>query len=754
MATGLQALEDLDLANIDKDGKPPVPSRLGSAQTLRDLYAQCVREDQSSAIARVRVQAMKDGEPPYNQAALIASGQGSRANANFLMGQDLIGKTSNGYNDIVVSAKDLVTIELDGTDELNDRAHYQRIISTELSRTIRKWPSFIPNFLRLVDLFVTHGIGVSYFPDARDFRFEVCGMGEFLIPRQTPASEEKIPYAIARKDMLVTDLYESVRDEEKATKLGWNVPAVHDAIRRATTASSTGDIGEIEMFQRQIKNHDLHASRKFQHVAVLHGWILEFDDTWSFVIVEKDNPNGDFLFKEYSRFKTVAEAFTFFCYGIGNGTFHSVRGLGNMIYALVQLHNRIMCQAADGEMLDASLLVQATSGSALQEAFINYMGPFSLLSPGLELIDRKFSTRTGSSLSFLGEVKSLMGQFANRFTAPEQPAGQAYQNKLGIEAKLEQITSGDSGSVDLYYCAHDRLMREVVRRIITGPKSDKLVAEFHRRCERAGVTADILAKVDHDSTSAFRAFGAGSPAARSLGFKRMLELLPQLNEVGRKRLIYEFVADVVGYQNADYFADLPENATFNGQLKIAELENVLLLQGNKISVDPNELHATHSEAHIPALIQIIDGIETGEVDPIQSLPGLQAALEHLSAHGEQIAQDPTQEPLYGQIKEVVNNMQMIVTNMDRKLKAEQRKGMEEGGEMAPAEGQQDTAAMIEQTKLEMIQFKADLARQKGELELAIMQAKADQNLALNDMKSAETIKKNIAFPRSDYSQRR
>lgn len=754
MATGLEALEELDLANIDEEGKPPVPSRLSSAQTLRDLYAQCVREDQSSTIARVRVQAMKDGEPPYNQAALIASGQGSRANANFLMGQDLIGKTSNGYNDIVVNAKDLVSIELDGTDEPNERAHYQRIIASELTRTIRKWPSFVPNFLRLVDLFVTHGIGVSYFPDAKDFRFEVCGMGEFQIPRQTPASEEKVPYAIARKDMLVTDLYESIRDAEKAARMGWNVPAVTEAIRRATTKSSTGDLGEIEMFQRQIKNHDLHASRKFQHVAVLHGWVKEFDDTWSFFIVEKDNPNGDFLFKEYSRFKNVAEAFNFFCYGIGNGTFHSVRGLGNMIYALVQLHNRIMCQTADGEMLDSSLLVQATSGSALQEMSINYMGPFSMLSPGLELIDRKFSTRTGSSLNFLGEVKGLMGQFTNRFTAPEQPAGQAYQNKLGVESKLEQITSGDSGSVDLYYCAHDRLMREVCRRIINGPKSDKLVAEFHRRVARAGVTPEILSKVDHDSTSAFRTFGAGSAAARSLGFKRLLELLPQLNEVGRKRLIYEFVADVVGYQNADYFADLPENATFNGQAKIAEMENVLLAQGHAISVDPNELHATHAEIHIPAILQTLEGVETGQIDPMQALPGMQVSLDHIAAHGEEIAQDPTQLPLYGQIKEAVNNLQMVVTNMDRKIKAEQRKAQEAGGGEQPLEGQPDTTAMIEQAKLDMIQFKADLAQRKGELELAIMQAKASQNLALNDMKAAESMQKQIQFPRSDYSQRR
>ena len=744
--TGLQALEELGLESLSPEGKIPTPSRLTSAQTLRDLYTHRVRDDQSSAIARVRVQAVKDGEPPFNQAALNASGQGSRANFNDLMMDDIITKVSHGYNDIATSPKDLITVELDGTDEPNARANNQRVIAAELTRTIRKWPSFVPNFLRLVDLFVTHGVGVAYFPDSQDFRFEVCGLGEFLIPRQTPASEEKVPYAIARKDMLVTDLYDSIRNEKVAEKLGWNVAAVKAAIGRATTKASNGELGEIEMFQRQIKNNDLNAARKFEHIVILHGWVKEFDGTYSYFICENDAPDGDFLFKEYSRFKSVSEAFTFFCYGIGNGTYHSIRGLGNMLFALAQWHSRIMCQTADGEMLDSSLLVQAASGNTLQEMSINYMGPFSMLSPGLELIDRKFSARSGSTLPLLGELRGQMGQYASRFTAPEAPEGQAYQNKLGVESKLESMASGDSGAVDLFFCSYDRLIREVCRRILVGPKSDPLVAEFHRRCLRAGVTPDVIATVDHDSTSAFRSFGAGSPAARSLGFKRLLELLPQLDEIGRKRLIFQFVADIVGYQNANYFAQEPEDAVFNGQSKIAELENVLLMMGNAIPVDPGELHATHVQRHVPPLLQTLEGVETGDIDPIQVLPGLQAVLTHISAHGEALAQDPTQAQLYGQVREAVNNLGAVVANMERKIKAAERKAAEAGAAPGGGNAAAINATQLEELKVAAAEFKLSAAQELHNLRMSGEQSILAQKLALNDAKGATEQALKMRYP--------
>jgi hypothetical protein len=419
-----------------------------------------------------------------------------------------------------------------------------------------------------------------------------------------------------------------------------------------------------------------------------------------------------------------------------------------MIFALCQLHNRLMCQKADAEMLANSIMVQASSGGALQEASVNYLGPMSILSPGLEVIERQFTGRTEGTLPFLGEVQRQVDSASSRFTPPSSSPGVkgTYQNKMQVESGLEEVSSGDSGSLDMFYASWDRVIREMCRRIILGPKSDPLVAEFHRRVEAAGILPEDLKRIDHDSTYAYRAMGAGSPAARQLGFRRLLELLPQLDEIGRKRLIFQFVADIVGYQNAEFFASDAEEPRLNSEASLALLENILLMQGNPVPVLSYQMHASHVQMHLPSLLEVMNGVEIGNIDPMEVLPGLQSSLDHLAAHGEALAADPTQAPLYGEVKEAINNLQLIVNNMDRKIKAEQRRAAE-SGQLGGEGAAPDAAQQKEMLALELQQFKLDLAKEMGALKLAEQQAKSQQSLAIGDLKAAAAVQKEMRFPR-------
>jgi hypothetical protein len=751
MISGLAELDNLE--TIDEKGRPPVGSRLKKAQDARNLYMDMVRDDEGSAANRAMTQGMKDGDPPFDQAKLNASGQGARSNANFLAGHVLISNACNGFIDIVTSVPKLVTIQTE-FGEAQERTRNNDIIAAEATRTLRKWGSFMPNFIRITDLFVTHGVGIAFFPTTNNFRFDVAGFGDFLIPRQTPASEEKITYAIARKDTMVTDLYAAIENPEMATKAGWNVPAVRDAIHKATTKSSQGEAGEYERFQQQIKNNDLQTNRNFPHVPVLHIYVREFDGSYSYFQCEKDG-SGEFLFAHPSKYKNVEEAFIFFCYGVGNGTYHSIRGLGNLIFALVQLQNRLMCQFSDGAMLGSAMMIQPESAKAMEEFALQYYGPYAVISPGVEIKERQVPNLTQSSIPMLQEVKAQLDRNASQFRAPE--GGGAYQNQTNVEQQLDAVSQGDSGAVDLFYASWDRAIRESVRRLITGPKTDPLVKEFHARLEKQGITKEVLDSVDHDSTYAYRALGAGNPAARSVGFSRLLQLLPNLDEIGRKNLIYQFVADIVGYQNADQFASLPDQDRLGDAAKLAEIENKLMMMGIPMEVRSDEMHGTHALIHAPAFIEILEKIEVGEMDPMENIDGLMASLDHLSQHTEQLAQDPTQRVLFGQLRETVNNLGQVVGNMQRKIRSERRK-MEAQQQQQPAEGAeapaQDPKVRLAELQVATAELKYQLTQAKGEIEVATLQAKSQQSLALTDLKAADMAQKQLAFPSTNYQQRR
>jgi hypothetical protein len=755
--SGLEQLEQVshELKLLDEKGRAP-KTRVVSAKDIRAVYEQMLRDDEVSAVARIRVQGMKDGEPPYNPAARRAAGQSSLANANFLQGDKIITKVANGYNDILFSVKTLMTVNTEFGEEA-ERFEYNRVIAEELTRTIRKWPCFAHHFMMLVDKFVTHGVGISYFPDTVDWRFEVSGFGDFLIPRQTPASEEKIQIAVSKQDIPVTELFGYIRDEERAKGLGWDTDAVKRAVNRATDRASSGETGELEALQREIKNNDLNFNRKYQHVRILRALVREFDGSLSFYILEKDG-SGDILCSQPNKFKNTDEAFVFFCYGIGNGTFHGIRGLGHILYPLVQLHNRLMCMLADSAMLSGSVMIQPESQKALDELSLNFFGPLTVLSPGAIIQEKAFPNLAQSSMPVLAEVKDRMAESGSMFTTGNGgQRGEVYQNRLASEAQMEELAGGNTASIDLFYASWDRIIRQMVKRIINGPKSDPLTGEFHRRMEKLGIPKEALRAIDHDNTYATRAIGAGSPAFRTVGLNRLMQLLPNLDEIGQKRLIYQIVADVVGYQNAGYYAAEPEENRVNVEAKVAEMENILILQGNPIGVNAQELHATHAMIHVQPLQEMIEGIERGTVDPMEALPGLRAMLQHLGEHAEALAQDPAQRNVFGIVKEGLNNITQIVNNFERAIRAQERQG---GG--APAEGgdPQDAASVkvayeqeMAQLKLAQERFKLELTQQLGQIKIAELQAKSQQSLALNDARGAVMAQRALSAPGLSYRER-
>jgi len=281
-------------------------------------------------------------------------------------------------------------------------------------------------------------------------------------------------------------------------------------------------------------------------------------------------------------------------------------------------------------------------------------------------------------------------------------------------------------------------VREIARRIITGPKSDTSVREFYQRCAERGVEASVIRSVDHRKTKANRAIGGGNAASRSATLNELEQIMPLLDEQGKKNLIYDRIASRVGYETVGRYAMQPDTTRPAIEDKMAELENNSLLAGTAVSVLPTELHETHLRIHLPVIQQILTGISTGQVDPMQMLNGLQQLLQHAGQHTDFVSQDPTATGIAGEAREVMNNAGAVVANFQRKLEADQRKAQEAGAAEAPTA---DDSAQQAQAKAQAEQILFDLKKQKMELDLQIKQAKFQQDTAIRDAKLYSELQK-------------
>jgi hypothetical protein len=239
-----------------------------------------------------------DGEAPYDQADLVNQGLGEICNVNWGQAEQLLSMATAPYIDLLESVDTIITTPTKfGDPQL--RAEWETIISEEFTRMIRNWLEFYPRYLYLVQQFLAHGVVVAYFDDDIDFRFQVSPLGDFLIPRQTRASDEEIEVACFVRSVPPHELYQKIEDEAVATEVGWNVPATKKAIVNAHQINLREDaLYNWEKIQREFKNNDIgySSSAMATEVKLVYMFVKELDGTVSqYIFCEDDQMVREYL---------------------------------------------------------------------------------------------------------------------------------------------------------------------------------------------------------------------------------------------------------------------------------------------------------------------------------------------------------------------------------------------------------------------------------------------------------------------------
>jgi len=721
-------LDGLNLGSLD-DAGAPVETRLKDVKSAISIFGTLRRADEKSAINRARIDAMFDGAAPYNATQLQTSGQGLKTNLNFGDAQRLLDISLSAYVDLYSSLERLV--EVKGTQgEGSEIKPNEEIVAEELTHLMRSWPEFHSAYLRLCTTFIKHGVAVAYFDSPDDWRFRVGGFTDILIPRQTASSEEAIDIAIGRRNYLLHELHSYIKDPKAAAKVGWNVEEVKRVIKSNATTRQRQTYRDYEEVQAELKNNDLYTGIQNPSVAVLHFWVKEMDGSVSHYIAAEDSPK-DFLYKKVSRYQKAEQAYVMFTYGVGsNGTYHSIRGLGQRIFSHVQTSNRLRCQQIDGAMLASAIMIQPENQRSLDELQFTFYGAYAVMSPNVKIVEKaipNLGTAVQPALQDLTQQLQLNTDTVSTY-GPTQSS--PYRNQMQVVADMDVTTRLSGASLNLFYSSWGRLLREIVRRIATTKRPDAAVKDFFARCEARGVSKEFIQTLDVDRTKAVRSIGNGSHANRMVALRELQGISGQFDDVGRRNLTRDIVSTRVGHDLADRYVPAEVQKRPTVDVKIAFFENQQLMAGQQVPVVANELHGTHLEVHVPVLNQLLEQLNVGEADPMQSLPVLQAFYQHISQTVQFAAGDPALEGIVGQTKQTLNFAEEVINNTAKAAQKIQR----EQAEAAQAQGGQ----MPQQpdAKLAEHQIKMQIAQEKAELDMAIKQKKHDQEMAIRDAKAA------------------
>ena len=740
------AFSDLQLESINEKGEIPV-SRLRDAKTGVELYRSLRKGDEINSINRARTQAAIDGAPPFDENYLRANGQAFRCNLNFGQGEAFLENAMSAYVDLTTSVEHILRVETTA-GELEQRNEWSGIISEEISRALRLWSDFTPRFLNLARNFVLHGVGISYFSDEWDWRFRTTGLDGIFVPRQASTSEQDLEVAAGFKTMPIHEMFDYIRDPEIAAAMGWNVDQVRKAIMKANAYNTSNEL-DWERVQAELKNNDLYSVAKSATVQVVHLWVRELTGKVSHFIVLEDGSGDDFLYKRLDRYDSMNQAFTFFPYGNGtNGTLHSIRGLGYKIYPHLQLSNRLRCQMVDGAMLSSSLILQPESEAALDSLAFNYMGPFAVMSPNVKFIDRPIPNMSTAAIPVLNDLTDTMSNRVGQYSAASVLGGQQEKTRYEVAARLDAAAKLNVTSLTLFYAPWDRLLREVVRRMTNKnlsrdmPGGREVQFVINRLMER-GVPPEAFYAVDWLKTRAVRAVGAGSQAQRSVYLQQLTELSSAFDPIGRRRLIRDQAAALVGYEQADRYIPADDVPRQPIDAKLAVLENFQLEQGKEVEVQPGEMHFVHLDNHIPRMDELVAAVEKGEMAIEEATVMILPLWTHATQHLEMVQADVISEQLVAAYRNRLKSFNEILTNGTRrieKLQREQAQAQEEQAMLDQQNGQnqpQNTENSPElQEKLVEHRLKLQMMSEEHQLKMAQKAAEFAQKQRLTDAQTA------------------
>lgn len=762
------------LATLDSDTKAPPTSRIGTASNASSFVLRMIDADQLRAQNRTRVKGQYDGNAPYSRSVLQEKGMGSNTNLNFRKSTAIIDQFKTPFYDLVSEVPMLALIQT-AYGRSEERSDWSEIISQGFHRTVTAWEDWDSTVQFHQFQMLLNGIGPVWFADKLDWRPETGRTGEVLWQDNARTRARDWQAVAILKDYSPTELYGHVRNEAQARQLGWNLDATWNAIIQAMPDQPTVQ-NALEFWQQQIKNADLYyGSYDCTVVKVANLLVTEFGKGMqpgkvSHHIIRYDQPANEFLFSKLNRYDSINDMLVPFFYDIGDGTIHSINGMGKNIFAYCDIFNKLRGREVDGAMLASSPLLRFKDASQTTKGQLMQIAAMSILPPGMEFVQSQIGDGIQATVDVRRDMEmSLDSNIGNVNEAPGTPTPRQGQ-KLGM-LKMQQKGQLKKGEINRYYTTFSKLLNLMYRRMANPnikahhPGGREALA-FQKWCMDRGVPAQALVEID--SVTAYKSLGAGSMANALMTVDWLMDHIQSFPEEGKQIILRLATSRIAGTDTATAaLGSTTKQPHVTDDDWVATTENGSLREGAQPLITQSQSAVTHLAIHLGDAghhyQQVQQGAQQGGMD-MQALHGLSIHLDaagvHCKKHLQTIEHDPIREDDFKQFEKQWREMSKLADQVRQQLQAMQQAAAQQQSQQGEPENKIPLLSKIydkgPESSRPQIEQMIGIQRQPGEPSvvtqnlqlkagaLQLKAAKQQQVMAHDDVKLAAELQTNGA----------
>lgn len=668
--------------------------KFDKASEVEQICYEFKLADYSRGLNRALINDLFNGVPPYTGDEVIQNN--IAINVNFL-GATRVGHDARMqfYGSFLKPGRFFAARTDMGVK--HKRSSRSAIVTAELARLMKRSPVYYETFRSKFALDVLHGIGPSGWDNDDFWCPDALGIEDVLVPSNTLLTMKNLPFFAKYRSYTGPELIRLTRDRKRAQEAGWNVEMVDKVIEWIDQESHTlmgnnwPEVWSPEKSAERVKGDggcyagdrvptcDVFDFYFYDATEGEEGWKRRIIlDAWS----APSNVNtmarnsatefarNQFLFNSKDRF--VADswrhlmAFQFAdLSAVAPFRYHSVRSLGWLLYAVINLQNRLRCKFNECVFENMMMLFRVKTMDEAERALKLNLVDKGFIDETLQFIPAadRFQINANLAQLGLGENERIINEHSASYTqSPSQMRDNVEKTKFQVMAEIQAMTSMISAGLQQAYRYQEFEYYEIFRRFCKNGSRDPDVNRFRARVMSQGVPEKMLCPEAWEIEPE-RVLGAGNRTLE-LAIAEQLMQFRNLYDPEAQRMILRDFTQAVTEDPGRTEAMVPaEPMQITDSVIAAQLASGTLMQGMPVAIKGGINHIEYVDTMLISLQTEIGKInKMGGVPQPDKLEGLQNMIQHIEQHIEIVAQDENES-------ERVTNWQKLVSKLNNLIRA-------------------------------------------------------------------------------------
>lgn len=723
---------------------------VNNAAQLMSLTETLQAAESRRAQDRALIDILMNGRRPYTDDEVKK--HQIRINVNWNEGTNLLTDANRQVNNATLYVGRFFTAKcLDGPPE--KREEWGQKFTTLINRKLKKRKMGKRHlFLRKSRnaSVVLHGIGPMMWTTPTDPLPRFIALEDLLIPTDTTLDLYNLQH-------FAVNLYytqKEFHDLYSGSDRGWNKDLC-EKILKALAVPMSNQTDEYawrpESWQEQWKQNSTYLNSDKVPRVRLRLFVYQDAKTgkWYRRIILRENPGTklekipeemqDFVYKSDKVYGEDIDQILHVQFGdcsiVPPLKYHSVRGLGTLFYAIVEIMNRLHCSTVQAAFDNLQQLLRVQNpGDRIRQQIVQLF-PYAVVEDGVGFVknDERHVPDVRLAEFAMAQGKQNLAENASSFVQDVDNGTSKEMTATEAQARINSVNVMVGGMLQSMYGQEEYYFEEVVRRFLLPNPTAEEVKSFQAECKKAKIPTQYM-KPECWEITIERVIGAGDQTIAERKASMLLSQSQRYDPTSQRKIVKLWTSVVT--DNPDFADDLVQMTEPEASDGVLEAEDVFgtLMQGIPVTIREGIDRQGYIESMIGMMAAKIGKIEEGEQQGIQptldDLQGLDMVQQHIAENIAIFEQNQENKQL---VKEY-NDMLGQLNNMLKKF-------IQHYQEAQQAEAEKSQIDPEAQAKVTTTMMLAEAKIRSGQ---AMTAQKLQQNQAKFEQKLQQSVEKQFA----------